>query len=314
MELENFVSVYEDNFKFVYDQYFAEALMNMQNKHLVYAGQLPASLANFIIWIKQRNDVITAKIYLARQTFTVAFTCGEYPIITVYDICGNLSHKFEPESCFHPNKEDIKHIIPASLHNDIRDFPWEKCVIDERQYLYFEGNIPNVFDFYCKLRELTNIHGAYIKDGDTVLQITKFNGAKIINNYKGLNNNILYVDCFDNYSLKEKLNIINIITRYMSIKDLYELINTGYTLRDLVDYKAMRSEHIYYEMDTTLSHVMTARLSKDTVCIIKKKIIIDEKWVIILINFTDNIFTLAVMLRRTYDKMFNNFLFLNHLY
>ena len=64
MEIDSFVSVYEDNFRCFYDQYFAQALLQMKNEHLIIQEKLPGSLANFIIWLCQQKNVTSSEIYL----------------------------------------------------------------------------------------------------------------------------------------------------------------------------------------------------------------------------------------------------------
>lgn len=306
MEIDSFVSVYEDNFRCFYDQYFAQALLQMKNQHLIIREKLPGSLANFIIWLCQQKNVTSSEIYLSLNTLLIKFNSRGYPIIEVWSIPGNLLHTYASDSQQFPSgDEEIKQALSRFSQNDIKDFPWDKCVIDERKYLYYEGYIPSVFDFYCQLKDKNDIHGAYIKDGDTTLQIDIFNGTKI-----RFGTNVLYIDHFTDYSLDEKIRIINIITSYICVSTLCDLIKTGRMLGDIVDCEMAHYSEIEYYMDETLSAPITFRLPQDIICPIKKKVIIDEKFVIILLDVVENKFTLTVMLRRTYDKMVNNFILL----
>ena len=81
-------------------------------------------------------------------------------------------------------------------------------------------------------------------------------------------------------------------------------------LGDIVDCEMAHYSEIEYYMNRTLSSAINIQLPQDIICPIKKKVIIDEKFVIILLDVVENKFTLTVMLRRTYDKMVNNFILL----
>lgn len=311
MEVNNFVSVYEDNFKSFYDQYFAESLMKMQNRHLVHKGKLPASLANFIIWLSQRKDIISAEFYVKLSRFEIKFNAKGYPIVEHLNLFEEL-HTYKPHPLQFPtDDEEIKQAISAFSPADSTDISWDKSVINEYKYLYYEGNIPDVFHFYCQLRDKKHLRGAYIKDCDTILQIDKFNGVKI-RHTKRSTTRVLYIDDFVNYSLKEKLKIIDIITGSLQIRKLYESIKTGYRSSDFINCPPHYAK-VEYCMNTTLADSMTVKLPADMICKIQKKNIINEKFVIMLLDPSENKFTFVIILRRTYNKIFNHFLLLNNL-